>query len=99
MEKTIKKAQCYLDRDKFLLKAISTCIELCREIDTKYKDDKVCYQFVEDILKAIKHTHTSINKSIDDIQLKINNIMFSKCLSLEEYLKMTLNHNQEGTGD
>ena len=42
MEKTIKNAQYYLDRDKLLLNTISTCIELCRDIDTKYKDDKVC---------------------------------------------------------
>ena len=99
MEKTIKNAQYYLDRDKLLLNTISTCIELCRDIDTKYKDDKVCWQFVEDILQAIEHAHTSIDKSIDDIQLKINNIVSSKCSNLEEYLKIAFNHNQEGTGD
>lgn len=98
MEKIIKNAQYYLDRNKFLVNAISTCIELCRDIDTKYKDDKVCWQFVEDILQAIEHTNTSIDKSIDDVELKINNIISSKCSNLEEYLKLILN-NQEGTGD
>lgn len=42
MEKIIKNVQYYLDRDKLLLDTISACIELCRDIDTKYKDDKVC---------------------------------------------------------
>lgn len=99
MEKIIKNTQYYLDRDKLLLNTITTCIEFCRDIDTKYKDDKVCWQFVEDILQAIEHAHTSIDKSINNIQLEINNIASSKCSSLEEYLKFVFNHNQEGTGD
>lgn len=99
MEKIIKNVQYYLDRDKLLLDTISACIELCRDIDTKYKDDKVCWQFIEDILQAIKHANTSIDKSINDIQLKVNNIISSKCSNLEEYLKIAFNHNKEGNGD
>lgn len=92
-----KNIEYYLDRNQFLLLIISDCIKFCRDINTNYKNDKICKQFTEDILQAIEHAHYSIDNSINDARFKINNIKTSKYSSLENYLKATF--KQEGTGD
>lgn len=81
-----------LERDLTLTKAILIINKVLKILDKEYKTDKLCWQFVDDILPILEQNSKLLKEDFDIIEFEINKEKSARCKNLDEYLNMVFKH-------
>ena len=81
-----------LERNLALSNAIRKYNSALKDLDKTHGQDKLCWQFVEDILQILERNTDLLYKNLDQVEFEINKEKSARCKNLDEFLKMVFKH-------